>query len=400
MKKLFLSAIIIGILVLNITTLQLAVAVTENSWTNKTTAPITGNFKAATADHKIYLLGNSTNYEYNPSADTWTIKNPMPTPRTSFAIASCQNKIYVIGGVISSNPNSGDIITCSINEVYDPLTDTWETKAPMPTSRSYMEANTVNNRVYVIGGRMGAQYTTSALNQVYDPTTDSWSTNAPIPYQVVNYASAVIENKIYVVGGQDEFLNENMNVAFNQIYDTSTNTWSQGAQIPSPTLNAASSATTGTMAPKRIYVISGDAGFVEPVNQNYRYDPENNSCHIGTPMSTSRYGLTLTVENDLLYTNGGTTGWLSVIGAVEEYTPSGYGTVSPSLPSQYSSPSPSSRPSHTPNPTSSQTINLSPSVPEFPSWMILIVLFAVVVFLTVFRKRMKSMGEYNSRQIS
>lgn len=383
MKKLFLKATIIGILILNITALQFANAVTENSWTNKTTAPTAGNFKAAVANHKIYLIGDSTNYEYDPSADTWTIKNPMPTPRTSFAVTSCQNKIYVIGGVIGSNPNSGDIITCSINQVYDPLTDIWETKASMPTSRSYMEANTVNNKIYVIGGRTGAQYTTTALNEVYDPITDSWSTNAPIPYAVAQYASAVVDNKIYVIGGQDEFLNDNMNVAFNQIYDASTDTWSQGAVIPaSKTLNAAAGATTGTMAPKRIYVIGGDKGFVEPTNQTYFYNPENDSWGMGNPMSIPRLGLAVAVENDLIYAIGGTTGWLSLTGAVEEYTPFGYGT-----------------PTQTQSPTPTPTVSPSPTIPEFPAW-ILTGLFGALVCLLVFRKRMKSMGEYNSRQIS
>ena len=35
---------------------------------------------------------------YNPGTDTWTLKAPMPTSRDGFGIAVYQNKIYCIGG--------------------------------------------------------------------------------------------------------------------------------------------------------------------------------------------------------------------------------------------------------------------------------------------------------------
>ena len=51
----------------------------------------------------------------------------MPTLRgDGVAVASYQNKIYVVGGRVSGGATIG------IKEVYDPTTDTWETKAPMP----------------------------------------------------------------------------------------------------------------------------------------------------------------------------------------------------------------------------------------------------------------------------
>ena len=66
----------------------------------------------------------------------------------------------------------------NVNEVYDPTTDTWETKESMPTPRSDLRANVVNGKIYLIGGhdpnvhfKPGA----STHNEVYDPATDSWS---------------------------------------------------------------------------------------------------------------------------------------------------------------------------------------------------------------------------------
>ena len=78
----------------------------------------------------------------------------------------------------------------------------------MPTSRSEMQADTVNGEIYVIGGAIGGSigqpYSTVSMTEIYNPATDSWSTGASMPYSVSQAASAVINNNIYVIGGQDD----------------------------------------------------------------------------------------------------------------------------------------------------------------------------------------------------
>ena len=295
---------------------------TEDQWTTKAFMPTATVGKATVLNGKIYVVGGSNNYthnpvyEYNPVTDTWATKKPVPTPRDSFAIAACQNKIYVIGGrTIKSRTGS--------NEVYDPETDTWETKTSMPTNRSQLNANVVDGKIYMIGGRTGDQYTTVSLNEVYDPETNTWTTKKPIPYPVVQYASAVVDNKIYIIGGQDEF-HPDCNVAFTQIYEPEDDTWSQGNHVPVATWQAAAGATTGTMAPKRIYLMGGEGGFVEPLNQTYVYDPEADVWSAGTPLPTPLTNPAVAVVNDLIYVIGGGVGWLTATAAVEQYTPVGY----------------------------------------------------------------------------
>jgi hypothetical protein len=317
----------------------------ENSWVPKADAPGTDGYKAAAVNGKIYLIERSSIYEYNLQTNTWTTKTPMPVLNAAFAVAACQNKIYVIGE--------------ASNRVYDPVTDTWENKTAMPTSRSYMEANAVGGKIYVIGGRTGDAYTTVPTNEVYDCATDTWSTKADIPYPVVRYSSAVIGTKIYIIGGQDEYLNLEMNVKFTQIYDTVTDTWSQGTPIPVCPMTAAACATTGTHAPVKIYVMGGDTGFIEPGNRTFVYNPENESWTVGAAMLTPRLGYRLVVVDDLLYAVGGTTlggGWVIGTAANEQYTPFGYNTVTPT-------PTPS--PSPSPTPTTSATPTLLPT--ESPS---------------------------------
>jgi len=303
----------------------------ENSWTPKTSMPTAGSgygIGAAVVNGKIYVIGNDTHYEYDPATDAWSSKKPMPTPRYSCAIAACQNKIYVIGGVTYLNPNTGISTNCPLNEVYDPATDTWETKEPMPTARSQMEANTVNGKIYVIGGRTGGMYTTVAFNEVYDLANNSWTRKAPIPYPVVLYASAVVNNKIYVIGGQDEF-DSSMNLDTNQIYDPETDTWSMGKSAPVIVWQATAGATTGIMAPKRIYVMGGIEGIAAPLNQNLVYDPAADVWSSGASMPFPRTGFTIAAVNDLLYAIGGNNGWTISYSENQQYIPFGYGTIPP-----------------------------------------------------------------------
>jgi len=117
----------------------------------------------------------------------------MPTPRIAFAIAVYQNKIYCIGGK-TDNGLTG------VNEVYDSETDTWETKASMPTPRDWLKANVLNGRIYLAGGYPKS----STLNEGYDAETDSWSTKTPAPTPLIfgfnSAASTVFNNSIYFLG--------------------------------------------------------------------------------------------------------------------------------------------------------------------------------------------------------
>jgi len=293
--------------------------VAEGSWASKAPLP-SSIYGLAVANGKIYAFARNATYEYNPITNVWTTKNPSPSNMYGSALAAYQNEIYVIG------EDNGLI------QIYDPATDTWETKMPMPTPRTQLEANVVNGKIYLIGGKTGGQYSTVGLNEVYDPETDSWTAKAPIPYPVVQYTSAVVDNKIYVLGGQDEFTYP-MNLALVQIYDPETDTWSFGEPMPTVVWQASAGATSGVVAPKRIYVIGGlpeKSLFGTDLNQVY--DPATDTWTFGTPMPTARFTLHVAVVNDKLYAMGGSPYFnLQGLGSREneQYTPFGYGTVPP-----------------------------------------------------------------------
>lgn len=164
----------------------------------------------------------------------WTTKTPMVNPRDNAANAVLNGKIYVLGGA-----PAGISILDSM-EMYEPTTDTWTTKAPMPAWSPFAitppwaaygtlpslpayryspAAAPVNGLIYLVGGTslvngQGPIYTTA----LYDPNTNSWSNTVPvtvattaagtagqtlaaIPTGRWGFDIAVVDGMLYAVGG-------------------------------------------------------------------------------------------------------------------------------------------------------------------------------------------------------
>ncbi len=256
----------------------------------------------------------NTNEMYDPATNTWTNKTPMPTRRKEFGIAVWQDKIYVIGGVTINS------ITTAINEVYDPLTDSWENKAPIPTPRQSLSASVVLDRVYLIGGSNSTGYIFN-MTEIYDPEADSWTIGQSANYSFHIHGSAVFEHKIYILGG--EFGGTNIR-RYNQIYDPVNNSWSQGADMLQSVCNLGVGVTLGVMAPKRIYCIGGSIGALERTNITQVYDPQYDIWTLGTPMPTVRYQLAVAVVYDAIYAIGGFDPDYNASTTNEQYFPIGY----------------------------------------------------------------------------
>jgi N-acetylneuraminic acid mutarotase len=315
------------------------------SWT--TLAPLPeSSFGAAVVDGKIYVIGWSTCEKYDPETNNWTTIASVPVySGGGSSVVAFENRIYIIGG----NPT----------QVYDPVTDSWENRTGIPWRRSSMQANVVDGKIYVIGGRMTAGLyivNTSSRNDVYDPETDTWSQMAPIPLSVMGYASAVFDDKIYIISGGNESGPDYLPTNLVQIFDPATNQWTNGSQIPTSVCYARACVTTGLSAPERIYVIGGTTVYYDRwatynvINLTQIYDPETDTWTTGAPMPTSRCSVKLAVVNDEIYAIGGVKDEEHLI-VNEKYTPSGY-------------------------------------IPEFPSWIILPLVLTATAVAAIYRKRL------------
>lgn len=288
---------------------------TEDTWESLKPMPDAIPDIAVAVNGQIHVIGDTKHYVYDPLKDEWTTKKTMPTERHFFGISVYKNKIYTIGGAYWDD---GWVASDSV-EVYDPQTDNWETKTPMPTARMNLCANEVNGKIYLIGGRTEGLSPVVGVNEVYNIATDKWTTKASLYNSVDAYASAVVDGKIYILGGAG-------GLNLNQRYDPKTDTWSMGAQMPHITRNAAAVATTGQMAPKRIYVIGGGSDAIA-TNATQVYNPKTDTWSMGAEMPTARGWLTAAVVNDIIYAIGGTDNlWDSRLTTNERYIPYGYET--------------------------------------------------------------------------
>lgn len=204
-------------------------------------------------------------WAYDPAADTWKALAPMPTKRGSPVAATVNGKLYVIGGA-STHPGSSEPAVLpnrphralATVEEYDPATNTWRARAPMPTARNHAAIGVVDGKIYVIGGRVGAAFMGVASNtdvvEEYDPATDSWgAVRARMPTARSATAWGTYGGKIYVAGG--EFQNGQLMAAFRALeaYDPKTNTWAAMPSMPVPRHGLA-----GATVGNRLHLASGD----------------------------------------------------------------------------------------------------------------------------------------------
>src|SRR5690349_13418031 len=110
---------------------------------------------------------------------TWRPAAPLPTKRTEVAAAALDGKIYVVGGF--EKPGLGNILNFAITpsvEMYDPMTDRWTPKAPMPVGLHHVGIGVADGRLYVIGGysRSGRSvWNPVATVYTYDPARNTWT---------------------------------------------------------------------------------------------------------------------------------------------------------------------------------------------------------------------------------
>jgi N-acetylneuraminic acid mutarotase len=196
------------------TTLVEAYDVKTNRWTAKATLPTPrAGLVVAAVDGLLYAIGgfkpafSNTNYDaveaYDPKTDTWTAKAPMPTARCCMAAGVRDGLVYVAGG--TRFIGHGGTETPATLEVYDPKTDTWTTKAPMPTGRGGAAGSVLDGRLFVAGGILAPLYTDLIKETVeaYDPETNTWSTESSMPTARLSPAGGVVDDTLYVVGGLD-----------------------------------------------------------------------------------------------------------------------------------------------------------------------------------------------------
>jgi len=202
-------------------------------------------------------------YEYDPAADRWTKKKPMPLASHHVSFTEHRGKIYAFGGFVL--PQSGPPAWVPIDNAweYDPANDSWRALAPLPTKRGSPVAVTVGDRMYVIGGAITAQdhanvhparpHASTGAVEEYDPAANSWRARAPMPTPRSAMAAGVHQGRIYVSGG--EYQDARMMATYRALeaYDAPKNAWSVLPSMPTARHGLA-----GAFVGNRLHMVSGD----------------------------------------------------------------------------------------------------------------------------------------------
>jgi len=156
------------------------------------------------------LLGLLTNecpaQDVSLTGKKWKVLADIPTPRFGGAAAVINNKLHVLGGV-NMNPHTpaGARIARAVNlhHVYDPATNSWSTRAPIPDNSGWPAIAAYKGKIYLFGGdnkAIDASMTDTAW--VYDPATDAWSGLAPLPHPRSYSSAMTVGERIYIFGAR------------------------------------------------------------------------------------------------------------------------------------------------------------------------------------------------------
>jgi N-acetylneuraminic acid mutarotase len=232
--------------------------------------------ESAPAGYSLYQRGT-------PKELVWEEKAPVSVARYAFdGVEVLGGKIYFAGGKDGSSAKN-------IAERYDPVTNTWETLAPMLASRNGVATAVLDGKLYAIGG----QYLSSV--EIYDPTTGVWSAGLSLPSEVKYGTAITVSGQIYLVGGQNAGNNE-----LNQVlsFDSSTNLWSAKANMPT-----ARRGVKLVWFENRIWAIGGNDG--SNTNKVESYDLAIDTWQAEASLTTARNWPVVWVANDRIYVGGG-----------------------------------------------------------------------------------------------
>ena len=308
-------------------------------WEKKADMPTARyNLSAEGINGLIYAMGGMDVFDgrvrwlatvevYNPATDTWKKGTDMPAPRSHFATAVVDGKIYAFGGLTQVERRGRKIEkTVSAIEAYDPAADAWQKIGDSPQARQRMATAELNGKVYLSGGsnNVGGGGTTV---EVYDVATNQWKKLANLNEKRSGSTASAVNSKIYAIGG---FRKELTWLKTVEEYDPATGTWQNKKDMPTgrDELSATTPAVNG-----KIYVIGGNGNEDKLLRTVEVFDPAKNEWTQMASMPTARQGLSVTAVRGQLYAIGGGGEGDFLFGAanpapafanVEEYTPPGW----------------------------------------------------------------------------
>jgi N-acetylneuraminic acid mutarotase len=258
---------------------------------------------------------NSANQISTLRGGTWTRKAPLQVPIAEVGVVQVGGKIYVIGGSmqLGQNPPTG---SSTNNMMYDPATDRWQERAPLPYALGHVGVAELGGKLYAIGGFIADVHMhPQSVALVYDPKIDRWSELQPLSSPRGSVAVAAVDGKIHIFGGRnsqkvvkrsipgapDMFIGIGT-VTAHEIYDPDKGEWSQSTPLPGPSRDHMGIA----VLDGKIHIFGGRINdFSDMLVRHDVYDPKADTWTSAAPLPRPRSAGAFTVLNGMIIYAGG-----------------------------------------------------------------------------------------------
>ncbi|KAL5015932.1 hypothetical protein ScPMuIL_005521 [Solemya velum] len=167
---------------------------------------------AAMLDGYLYIIGGSVLisddaenfnmptkkcFRYDALTNGWATITPLQQARMYHSVAILEGVLYAVGG---HNANSEPLKTA---EFYNPDTNKWRYIASMSEAKIGTSAVGHKGLLYVTGGffESGEDKRVLATVECYDPRTNVWASKTPLPVPSCHANLVVANNDIYHIGG-------------------------------------------------------------------------------------------------------------------------------------------------------------------------------------------------------
>lgn len=262
-----------------------------------------GGFNSGSSDERrLGLVATSFTAAdgFVPRDPPWSQKTTLPSTRKNYSVASLNNKIYIMGGIIST-------VTTSSIDVYDPATNTWSAGGSLPVAMYGQQSQTVNGKIYVFGGYQDGSTAYQLTTYESNASATAWTQKASMPnvfQSYSNFKSAASSTLIFL-----PVPDTNYSVTRCYAYDVASNQWILFTDKPSSYDKGSFVAWSGSS----FYILGGWASGITGtllLIENWRVDPQpigvNDIWTRKTSMPVGRYSATSSTLNGIIYVMGGT----------------------------------------------------------------------------------------------
>ncbi|WP_066630870.1 Kelch repeat-containing protein [Labilibacter marinus] len=261
---------------------------------------------------KFYLLGGrgvKPVNVYDPATNSWETKGKTPFEIHHFQAVVYQDAVYFVGAMTGKYPKETPLENIWM---YYPEKDEWKKGDMIPEEMRRGGAGAVlyQDKIYIIAGiELGHTSGCSNRFDCYDLKTGEWQGMTKAPHVRDHFAAVLYKDKIYCMGGRNTSVHHPNNFAAFfaatvpqvDVYDLVENKWvTLKEDLPVPT------AAGGTvLVGNSILYFGGETGQDKAHNETFRLNLDTHQWTELMPLKIGRHGSAAVFYKDKVYIAAG-----------------------------------------------------------------------------------------------